>query len=96
MSADMLERGGSIVIDGPLDDPRAEALAEVALRAPDPSLTVLRLDRRLWPDGPPRADLPRAPGRSRCCARARPAACRSRRLKRCTSSSRSAARSLLG
>ena len=62
MSADMLERGGSVVIDGPLDDPRAQALAEVALRAPDPSLTVLRLDRRLWPDGPPRAELPRALG----------------------------------
>ena len=60
MSADMLERGGSIVVDGPLDDPRAEALAAVALRAPDPSLTVLRLDRRLWPDGPPRGDLPQA------------------------------------
>jgi uncharacterized protein len=60
MSADMLERGGSVVIDGPLDDPRAEALAAVALRAPDPSLTVLRLDRSLWPNGPPRADLPRA------------------------------------
>jgi uncharacterized protein YyaL (SSP411 family) len=60
MSADMLERGGSVVIDGPLDDPRALALAAVALRAPDPSLTLLRLDRRLWPDGPPRVDLPRA------------------------------------
>jgi uncharacterized protein len=60
MSADMVERGGSIVIDGSLDDPRAQALAQVALRAPDPSLTVLRLDRRLWPDGPPRADLPQA------------------------------------
>ena len=60
MSADMLERGGSIVVDGPLDDPRAEALAAVALRAPDPSLTVLRLDRRLWPNGPPRGDLPQA------------------------------------
>ena len=59
-SADMLERGGSIVIDGPIDDPRAKALAKVALCAPDPSLTVLRLDRNLWPDGPPRADLPRA------------------------------------
>ncbi len=60
MSADMLERGGAIVIDGPLDDPRAEALAAVALRAPDPSLTVLRLDRSLWPNRPPRADLPQA------------------------------------
>ncbi|MBV8797545.1 MAG: thioredoxin domain-containing protein [Hyphomicrobiales bacterium] len=60
MSADMLERGGSVVIDGPLDDPGAQALAAAALRSPDPSLTVLRLDRSLWPDGPPRADLPRA------------------------------------
>ncbi len=60
MSADMLARGGSVVIDGPLDDPRAPALAAVALRAPDPSLTVLRLDRRIWPEGPLRADLPRA------------------------------------
>jgi uncharacterized protein YyaL (SSP411 family) len=60
MSADMLERGGLLVVDGPLDDPRAEALAAVALRAPDPSLTVLRLDRRLWLDGPPRGDLPQA------------------------------------
>ncbi len=58
----MLERGGSIVIDGPLDDSRALALAQVALSAPDPSLAVLRLDRRLWPEGPPRADLPRAAG----------------------------------
>jgi uncharacterized protein YyaL (SSP411 family) len=60
MSADMLARGGSIVIDGPLDDPAAKALASAALRAPDPSLTVLRLDRRLWPNGLPRDDLPRA------------------------------------
>jgi len=60
IGADALERGGSIVIDGPLDDPRAAALAQAALRAPDPSLAVLRLDRRLWRDGPPRPDLPRA------------------------------------
>ena len=60
MSADMLMRGGSVVVDGPLDDPGAQALAAVALRAPDPSLTVFRLDRRLWPQGPPRADLPQA------------------------------------
>jgi uncharacterized protein YyaL (SSP411 family) len=57
MSADMLERGGSVVVDGPLDDPVAQALAATALRAPDPSLTVLRLDRSLWPGGAPRADL---------------------------------------
>jgi uncharacterized protein YyaL (SSP411 family) len=60
MSADMLERGGSIVVDGPLDDPLARDLAAVALRAADPSLIVLRLDRRLWPNGPPRRDLPPA------------------------------------
>jgi uncharacterized protein len=60
MSADMLARGGSVVIDGPLDDPAAKALAFAALRAPDPSLTVLRLDRSLWPKGSPRDDLPRA------------------------------------
>ena len=58
LAADMLERGGSIVVDGPLDDSRSQALARVALTAPDPSLTVLRLDRRLWPNGAPRADLP--------------------------------------
>jgi uncharacterized protein YyaL (SSP411 family) len=61
MSADILERGGLIAIDGPLDDPRARALAELGLRAPDPSLAVLRLNRSLWPNGPPRADLPQAP-----------------------------------
>jgi uncharacterized protein YyaL (SSP411 family) len=60
MSADALARGGSIVVDGPVDDAEAQALASVALRAPDPSLTVLRLDRRRWPKGPPRDDLPRA------------------------------------
>jgi uncharacterized protein YyaL (SSP411 family) len=60
LSADALERGGSVVIDGPLDYPVAHALAAAALRAPDPSLTVLRLDRDSWPDGAPRADLPHA------------------------------------
>jgi uncharacterized protein YyaL (SSP411 family) len=60
MSADMLARGGSVVIDGPLDDPAAQALAAMALRAPDPSLTVMRLDRQRWPNGSPRADLPQA------------------------------------
>jgi uncharacterized protein YyaL (SSP411 family) len=62
MSVDMLERGGSVVIDGPLNDSRAQGLAGAALRGPDPSLTVLRLDRSLWPDGAPRVDLPRAEG----------------------------------
>ncbi len=62
IGADMLERGGSVVVDGPLDDPLSQALAAAALRAPDPSLTVLRLDRRLWPNGSPRDDLPRSGG----------------------------------
>jgi uncharacterized protein len=60
MSADMLARGGSVVIDGPLDHQMSQALAAIALDSPDPSLTVLRLDRRLWPNGSPRDDLPRA------------------------------------
>ena len=60
LAADLLERGGAIVIDGGLDAPQAQALAGVALAAPDPSLTVLRLDRRRWPNGSPRDDLPPA------------------------------------
>jgi len=60
MGADWLERGGSVVVDGRLDDPLAQALAMAARRAPDPSLTVLRLDRRIWPNGPPRGGLPRS------------------------------------
>ncbi len=60
LAADMLERGGCVVIDGPLGDSVAAALAAAALRAADPALTVFRLDRRLWPSGSPRDDLPRA------------------------------------
>ncbi len=62
MGADTLERGGAVVVDGPLEDPLAQALAGVALKAPDPSLTVFRLDRGRWPKGSPRDDLPRAAG----------------------------------
>jgi uncharacterized protein len=62
LAADMLERGGAIVIDGGLDAPQAQALAGVALAAPDPALTVLRLDRRRWPNGSPRDDLLRSSG----------------------------------
>jgi uncharacterized protein YyaL (SSP411 family) len=62
MGADMLERGGSIVVDGPLSDPAARGLASVALRAADPSLAVLRLDRGLWHADAPRQDLPRPVG----------------------------------
>jgi uncharacterized protein len=52
-AADMLERGGCVAVEGPLEDPLARALAHVALAAPDPALTVLRLDRTLWPSGAP-------------------------------------------
>ena len=56
----MLERGGCVVVEGRLDDPLAIALAGVALAAPDPVLTVLRLDRSLWPNGAP-GDRPALP-----------------------------------
>ena len=56
--ADMLERGGCVVVDGPLDDPLAGELATAALATPDPSLGVLRLDRRLWAGRDLRVDLP--------------------------------------
>ena len=39
-----------------------QGLAAVALRAADPSLAVLRLDRSLWQAGAPRSDLPRPVG----------------------------------
>jgi hypothetical protein len=60
LAADVLERGGCIVVDGPLDDPSARLLAAAALRMSDPALTVLRLDRLLWRNGL-RHDLPRNP-----------------------------------
>ena len=81
MSADMLARGGSVVIDGPLDDPAAQALAAIALRAPDPSLTVLRLDRRYGRTARRATTCRARTRRSRCSARGRPALCRSRRRK---------------
>jgi uncharacterized protein YyaL (SSP411 family) len=60
LAADALERGGCIVVVGPLDDPAASALAAAALRAPDPALFVLRLDRRLRAGATLRDDLPRS------------------------------------
>ena len=62
LGADILERGGCIAIDGPLDSQAARALAKVALREPDPALSVLLLDRSLWPAGGPRPDLPSVDG----------------------------------
>ena len=67
-AADMLERGAVVVVEGPLGDPSAQALAQVALRAPDPALVVLRLDRALWPRGAPggRPALPATPAAMVC------------------------------
>ncbi|MGO9740478.1 MAG: hypothetical protein ACLPN5_02990, partial [Roseiarcus sp.] len=67
-AADALARGGCIVIEGRLDDPEAEELARVALAAPDPTLSVFRLDRSLWPDGVPgaRPALPQTPAAMLC------------------------------
>ena len=58
LAADLLERGGCIVVDGPLADPVAAALADAARRASDPGLTVFRLDRRLWPRAAQRGETP--------------------------------------
>ena len=60
MGADMLKRGGAIVIDGPLDDPAAQALAAVALQRARPVADRAAARPRLWPNGSPRDDLPRA------------------------------------
>jgi uncharacterized protein YyaL (SSP411 family) len=57
---DLLDRGGAVVIEGRLDDARASALADVALRAADPAILTLRFDPAVWPDGPP-GDRPRLP-----------------------------------
>ena len=68
LAADWLERGGCVVIEGPLDDPLAQDLAHVALTAPDPALSVFRLDRALWPNGAPggRPALPTTPAAMIC------------------------------
>jgi uncharacterized protein YyaL (SSP411 family) len=68
LAADMLERGGCVVVEGPLDDPKAMDLARVALAAPGPTLTVLRLDRARWPAGAPggRPALPTTPSAMMC------------------------------
>jgi len=54
-AAELLERGGVIVVEGPLEDARASALAGQALAAPDPAISVLRLDPALWTGGAPGA-----------------------------------------
>ena len=68
LAADWLERGGCVLIEGPLDDPLAQDLADVALKAPDPALSVFRLDRSLWPNGAPggRPALPTTPAAMIC------------------------------
>ncbi|MGD1037188.1 MAG: thioredoxin domain-containing protein [Roseiarcus sp.] len=57
-AADLLERGAVVVVQGPLDDPGAVALARAALAAPDPATCVVRIDRALWPRGAPGAKPP--------------------------------------
>ena len=52
-----LERGGCVVVEGPLDNPVSLALAQRALQSADPSLTVVRLDRAATP----RPAIERAP-----------------------------------
>ena len=68
LAADWLERGGCVLVEGPLDDPLAVDLAQVALKAPDPALCVFRLDRCLWPNGAPggRPRLPTTPAAMIC------------------------------
>ena len=68
LAIDLFHRGGALVVEGPLDDTRAIALANVALRSADPAIVVLRLDAALWPDGPPggRPRLPSAPAAMLC------------------------------
>jgi uncharacterized protein YyaL (SSP411 family) len=65
---DLLERGGEIVVEGRLDDPRAMALAREALVAADPTFITLRLDPALWPEGAPggRPRLPSHPAAMLC------------------------------
>ena len=67
-AADFLERGGCVVVEGRLDDDLSQALAQAALAAPDPTLSVLRLDGSLWPAGPPgdRPALPKTPAAMLC------------------------------
>jgi uncharacterized protein YyaL (SSP411 family) len=67
-AADFLERGGCVVIEGALADPLAQALAKVALTAPDRAICVLRLDRALWPNGAPggRPAAPETPAAMLC------------------------------
>jgi uncharacterized protein YyaL (SSP411 family) len=65
---DLIERGGEVVVEGRRDDPRAIALAHVALAAADPTIVTLRLDPALWPDGAPggRRRLPAHPAAMLC------------------------------
>jgi uncharacterized protein YyaL (SSP411 family) len=53
-AADLLENAATIVVVGPAEDPRAQALVHAALTAPDPRLCVLRADRpgAVGPDHP--------------------------------------------
>jgi len=53
-AADLLENAAVVVVAGPAQDPRAQALARVALTAPDPAVCLLRADgpAAVGPDHP--------------------------------------------
>ena len=66
-AADQLERGGCVQIEGALNDPLTLALSQAALRAPDPSLSVVRLDRANAPEAlKRRPSAPFAPSAMLC------------------------------
>jgi hypothetical protein len=67
-AADVLERGPVVVVEGPLNEAGADALGRTALAAPDPAITVLRVDPALWPGGAPggRGFLGDAPAAMAC------------------------------
>ncbi len=52
-ATDKFTRGGCVFVSGALNDPEAQALAEAALRLPDPALVAFRFDPALWPCGAP-------------------------------------------
>jgi uncharacterized protein YyaL (SSP411 family) len=67
-AADLLARGAVVVVEGPLDDPEAQALARAALAAADPAICVVRIDPARWPNGVPgeRSPLGKAPAAMVC------------------------------
>jgi len=69
-AADFLERAAVVVVGGDPGDPRAKALAAIALASPDPATCLLRTrDGADWPEGSPgygRAPIGGAPAAYLC------------------------------